>query len=308
MTLKQALEQAFQHGLDRLEASLLMLHVLGVKQGRAWLLSHDQDPLSNEALAAFQGLVQRRLAGEPVAYLTGERGFFGLSLQVDARVLDPRPDTETLVEWALECLESSAFEDSKQEAPAETQAHEQTTSSKRSPQVLDLGTGSGAIALAIQHQCLLAQVSAVDASPEALAVAKHNEARLRAAVPTPAAPVLPIHFYQGSWFEPLAGLQFDLIVSNPPYLAEGDAHLPALKFEPLNALVSGPEGLDDLRHLIRHAPNHLKPGAWLLLEHGWDQAQKVRELLSSAGFLDVKSRKDLAGIERCSGGFWPNSR
>ena len=300
LTLGQALSQASQQGLDRFEAQVLLLHVLqrhttetqrhspGLpspspvqERGRAWLLAHDQDALPWAVAREFQALVKRRLLGEPVAYLTGERGFFGLSLQIDARVLDPRPDTETLVEWALELLK-------KRTAP---------------PEVLDLGTGSGAIALAIQHHGPQGiQVSAVDASPEALAVAQANEQRLRGQG------MKPIVFYWGSWLAPVAGQRFDLIVSNPPYIAEGDAHLGALCHEPRKALVSGPEGLDDLRHLIAHAPKHLQPGAWLLLEHGWDQAPAVRQMLTQAGFEQVKSRKDLAGIERCSGGHWPDSR
>jgi release factor glutamine methyltransferase len=284
MTLGQALQQVGQQGLDRLDAQRLLLHVLapGQARDRAWLLAHDQDLLPAHLAQAFLALVQRRLAGEPLAYLTGERGFFGLSLHVDARVLDPRPDTETLVEWALERLDA-------------------VPSAQRPVQVLDMGTGSGAIALALQHHCPWAQVSAVDASAEALAVAQANELRLRQA------PMTPIAFYQGSWFQPVTA-NFDLIVSNPPYIAEGDPHLPALRFEPHTALVSGPDGLSDLRHLINQAPHHLKPGGGLLLEHGWDQALAVRQLLTQAGFEQVNSRKDLAGIERCSGGVWPDSR
>lgn len=310
MTLGQALQQAGQQGLDRLDAQRLLLHVLAAepsttgnlpteKPNRAWLLAHDQDLLSSTAIQTWQELLQRRLAGEPLAYLTGERGFFGLSLQVDARVLDPRPDTETLVEWALEKLH------------AQTATEAATAPDARPPQkVLDMGTGSGAIAISIQHHCPGAAVSAVDASAEALAVASANEQTLRQAGMT------PVVFYQGSWFEPLTSAipgqeghpLFDLIVSNPPYIAEGDPHLPALVFEPHSALVSGPDGLDDLRHLIAQAPKYLQPGAWLLLEHGWDQSMAVRQLLTQAGFEQVNSRKDLAGIERCSGGRWPDSR
>ena len=206
-----------------------------------------------------------------MAYLTGVKEFYGLPLHIDARVLDPRPDTETLVDWALEVL-----------APLPA------------PRVLDLGTGSGAIALAVQHQRPQAQVSAVDASQDALAVAQTNATRLG----------LAVRFHQGHWLQGMAGT-FDAIVSNPPYIAAADPHLAALTHEPLQALASGADGLDDIRTIVAQAPAHLAPGGWLLLEHGWDQAGAVRTLLEAAGFGQVQSRKDLAGIGRCSGGQWP---
>ena len=190
---------------------------------------------------------------------------------MDARVLDPRPDTETLVDWALELLAPLA-----------------------APRVLDLGTGSGAIALALQHQRPDAQVSAVDASTDALAVAQANAARLG----------LAVQFARGDWLRGVAG-QFDVIVSNPPYIAAADPHLAALRHEPLQALASGADGLDDIRSIVAQAPTHLQPGGWLLLEHGWDQAEAVQALLRAAGGEQVQSRKDLAGIARCSGGQWP---
>jgi len=272
MQLRQALAAAIALGLPRLDAQLLLLHTLGRSaHDRAWLLAHDSDALSAEARERFLALVQRRAGGEPLAYLTGVKEFYGLPLQVDARVLDPRPDTETLVEWALECLVA-----------------------RPAPHVVDLGTGSGAIALAIKHARPDAQVSAVDASADALAVARANAQRLG----------LRIGLSQDSWLD---GIQdaFDLIVSNPPYIADNDPHLAALGHEPRQALTAGPDGLDDIRHIIAQAPARLKPGGWLLLEHGWDQAAAVRVLLTAAGLHEVQSRQDLSGIERCSGGRMP---
>jgi len=279
-TLAQALRQAQATGLGlpRPEAQMLLLHVLGRPAAdRAWLIAHDDDLLPPEAAAHFGALCARRIAGEPLAYLTGTKAFHGLELQVDARVLDPRPDTETLVDWALELLPP--------DAPA---------------RVLDLGTGSGAIALALAHRRPQAQLSATDASADALAVAQANAERL----------ALRVRWLQADaalegparWWAPVVGERFELVASNPPYIAAGDPHLPALGHEPLGALVSGADGLDDLRAIITDALPHLRPGGWLLLEHGWDQAAAVRALLQAAGFADVQSRRDLAGIERCSGG------
>jgi release factor glutamine methyltransferase len=207
-----------------------------------------------------------------VAYITGSKDFFGLTLQVDARVLDPRPDTEILVEWALELLTA--------DQPA---------------RVLDLGTGSGAVALALQHQRPATQVTAVDASADALAVASANAQRLK----------LPVKCVLSHWMDAVPG-PFELIVSNPPYVAEGDPHLAALTHEPLSALTSGTDGLDDIRQIIAQSPSRLAPGGWLLLEHGWDQAAAVQALLRTAGFVQVQSRRDLGGIERCTGAVMPN--
>ena len=252
---------------------MLLLHTLQRPlHERAWLIAHDGDTLHPDKARRFEELVHRRLAGEPVAYLTGRKPFYGLDLAVDARVLDPRDDTETLVDWALAlCPPSPRAEPSR---------------------LLDLGTGSGAIALALSSQRPEAQVTAIDRSEDALAVAASNAERLQ----------LPIRLLAGHWFTPIQDEQFDLIVSNPPYIAENDPHLPTLTHEPLSALVSGPDGLADIRQLIMEAPAHLFPGGWLLLEHGWDQAEAVRALLSSRGFEEVQSRRDLAGVERCSGG------
>jgi release factor glutamine methyltransferase len=258
-------------GIDRLDAQLLLLHVLGrPADERAWLLAHDTDTLAEEVWPGFERLCARRRAGEPVAYLVGEKEFHGLSLRVDGRVLVPRPDTETLVDWALQCLEG-----------------------RETPSVLDLGTGSGAIALAIKHARPDARVAAVDASAEALVVARANAERLG----------LPVRFTQADW---LAGAErgLDLIVSNPPYIARDDAHLAALRHEPQGALVSGDDGLDDIRRIVQSAPAHLKEGGWLLLEHGYDQSEPVRQLLSRQGLSESQSRDDLAGIARCSGGIW----
>ncbi|WP_295500553.1 peptide chain release factor N(5)-glutamine methyltransferase [Limnohabitans sp. Rim8] len=279
-TLAECLRQAQARGLARVDAQILLLHSLQRPlHDRAWLLAHDCDTLTPEQAAAWQDALKRRLQGEPVAYITGCKDFFGLTLAVDARVLDPRPDTETLVEWALACLPESEPE-------------------TRSPRILDLGTGSGAVALALQHARPDTAVWAVDASEDALAVARTNAARLQ----------LGVQFITSNWLNAVdvqhTG-RFDLIVSNPPYVAEGDPHLAALKHEPLQALSSGPDGLDDIRQIIAQAPACLAPGGWLLLEHGWDQADAVQALLREAGLVQVQSRRDLGGIERCTAASMP---
>jgi release factor glutamine methyltransferase len=280
MTVDQALRHALILRLDRLDAQLLILHALGrPAHERAWLLAHDTDVLPLDVLTVCQQTVLRRAAGEPLAYITGHKEFFGLDLQVDARVLVPRPDTETLVEWALELLPRAGG--------AETPG---------TAEILDLGTGSGAIALALKHSRPDLQVVALDRSAEALAVARANAQRLN----------LAVHWLQGSWLDGVKG-QFQLIVSNPPYIAAADAHLAALRHEPLQALASGADGLDDIRTIIGQVSAHLLPGGWLLLEHGYDQAAAVRALLASAGLHNVQSRRDLAGIERCSGGQFPGA-
>ena len=273
LTVTQAMAWAQTLGLPRLDAQVLLLHALGrAPHDRAWLLAHSDEALDTEAHIRFASYTQRRVNTEPVAYITGQKEFFGLTLQVDHRVLDPRADTETLVEWALSCLADVA-----------------------TPQVVDLGTGSGAIALALKHARPEAQVCAVDASADALAVAQSNAQSLE----------LPVTFHHGSWLSPLGTHRFDAIVSNPPYVAHDDAHLAALKHEPWSALASGPDGLDDIRVIVRQAAQHLKVGGWLLLEHGFDQAHAVQSLLGNQGFVNVQSRPDLAGILRCTGGQWP---
>lgn len=278
-TCAQALAAARILGLERLDAQLLLLHALGKPfEDRAWLLAHDTDELTEEVAQRFRALSLRRATGEPLAYIVGSKEFFGLALQVDARVLVPRPDTETLVQWALDLL--------------------QTPGMPPVPQILDLGTGSGAIALAIAHSLQAAgrpaRVVAVDASADALSVARENAQRLG----------LDVQFIESRWLDKVSG-HFHLIASNPPYIASADPHLAALAHEPLEALAAGADGLDDIRQIAQQAPGHLLPGGWLLLEHGYDQADRVRKLLAQHGFLQLQSRRDLAGIERCSGGQWP---
>lgn len=269
LTVTAALQSAARLGLDRLDGQMLLLRAVGRDTGdRAWVLGHDQDALDTVTWERCHALFLRRAAGEPVAYLLGEKEFFGLQLQVDRRVLVPRPDTETLVEWALELL------------PVD-----------RAARVLDLGTGSGAIALAVQKNRPRATVHALDASAEALAVARANASTLS----------LPVQFFAGDWFEGAPAGHYDLLLSNPPYIADGDVHLPALRHEPPGALTAGADGLADLRTIVAGAPARLAPGGWLLLEHGWDQAAAVRSLLADAGLEEVQSRTDLGGIERCSG-------
>ena len=270
-TIAQALEQARRRGLDRLDAQLLLAHVLG--RGRAWLIAHDGDALEAAAQARFEALVARRAAGEPLAYLVGQREFHGLVLAVDARVLVPRPDTELLVEWALECLAA---------LPA-------------GATVVDLGTGSGAIALAVKARRPDACVTAVDVSADSLAVATQNGQRLQ----------LAVDWQLGSWWQPLAGRRFELVLSNPPYVRADDPHLAALTHEPIGALTPGPGGLEAIEAIGASALEHLAPGAWLLLEHGHDQAGDVRALLARHGLAEVQSRRDLAGHERCTGGRRP---
>lgn len=275
LTLAQALLKAQTQGLDRLDAQLLLGHLLG--RPRAWLIAHDGDTLPPDSAAAYATLCDRRAAGEPLAYLVGEREFHGLVLQVSPAVLVPRPDTETLVDWALALLTSELAD-------------------RPAPAVVDLGTGSGAIALAVKHRHPAAQVTAVDLSEAALAVATANAARLG----------LAVDFHAGSWWQALPGDQrFDLVLSNPPYIAGEDPHLPALRHEPTLALTPGGDGLDAIHAIVASAPKHLLPGAWLLLEHGWDQAEAVAALLQQTGFQAVTTRQDLADRPRCTGGRWP---
>lgn len=262
-------------GVPQTEAEYLLLHALGKRiHERAWLRAHSDESVPTDAWQVFQDGCKQRAAGVPIAYITGMKEFRGLSLAIDARVLDPRPDTEVLVDWALEVL--------PEEQPCAA---------------ADLGTGSGAIALVLAHERPKAQIWAVDACADALTVARLNAERLQ----------LPIQFCLGHWQAPLMArrLSFDLLVSNPPYIAALDPHLNALRHEPLKALVSGADGLDDIRHLVVNAPTVLKPGAWLLMEHGHDQAADVAQLMCAAGFRHVQHRNDLAGIARCTGGQWP---
>ena len=258
--------------LDRLEACMLLLHCLGRDpHERAWLLAHGSDAIESSTLHQFHSLCQQRRAGVPVAYLLGHTEFYGLRLHIDPRVLDPRDDTETLVDWALELLPPQGF-----------------------CEAIDLGTGSGAIALALRKNRPACRVWAVDRSLDALALARQNGEALG----------LPVQWRHGHWLSAVPGQSFHLIVSNPPYLAGNDPHLPRLQHEPKGALVSGPEGLEDLRDIARTAPRHLHDKGWLLLEHGHEQAQAVQQLLRDQGFAAVQSRSDIAGILRCTGGQW----
>ena len=274
-TVDAALRDARSRGVERLDAHLLLAHVLG--QSRAWLLAHGDDALSDDHATAFGRLVARRAAGEPFAYLVGEREFHGLTLAVSDAVLVPRPDTETLVEWALELLAGPLGDTTR-------------------PAVLDLGTGSGAIALALKKACPRARVWAGERSARALAVARGNAQRLG----------LDVRFAQGDWWDALAGEPdvpvFDLVVSNPPYIAADDPHLAALTHEPLSALVAGDAGLADIRRIAEGAAGRLRAGGWLLFEHGWEQAAQVQALLQRIGLDEVSTRVDIEGRARCTGG------
>lgn len=260
----------------RRDAQILLGHVLGVS--RAWLIAHGSDVVDGSTADVFRNLVSQRHDGEPVAYLLGRREFHGLDFRVTPDVLIPRPETETLVDVALEKLDA-----------------------KPGRQLLDLGTGSGCVAISIAHERPAAFLTAIDVSADALAIARGNASALGQKV----------EFLQGRWFAPVAKRRFDLIVSNPPYVAAGDPHLRRgdLRFEPTAALISGADGLNDIRVIISGAAEHLLPGGWLLFEHGYDQAESCRDLLAKAGFDDPQSWPDLAGIARVAGGqlLTPNS-
>ena len=268
-TVADALREAKARGLDRLDAQLLLARVL--VRPRSWLLAHGDAPLDPPQRGAWQTLLMRRAAGEPLAYLVGAKEFHGLALQVDANVLVPRPETELLVDWAVQQLAAMPVP---------------------SPRVVDLGTGSGAIALAVKHAWPPARVLATDVDPAALRVAQANAERLD----------LKITLRQGAWWSGLGGERFDLILSNPPYIAGDDPHLAALRHEPTLALTPGGDGLDALRAIVAGAPGRLEPGGWLLLEHGYDQANAVQALLRAQGFAAIETRPDLAGQPRCTGG------
>lgn len=263
--------------IDRLDARLLLEHVCGCRH--ADLIAHPERPLSAAQAAEFDALVARRAGGEPLAYLVGSAWFGDLAFRVTPAVLIPRPDTEVLVELAVERAQAFA-----------------------SPRIVDLGTGSGIVAISLARRCPDAQVTATDVSAAALDVARANAVRHGAAV----------RFVEGDWFAPLGDERFDLVVSNPPYVVEGDPHLQlnGLPFEPRGALtdgITGGDGLACIRRIVAAAPAHLRAGGWLLMEHGYDQAVEVRGLLLAAGFIDVASWRDDAGIERVSGGRWPGA-
>ena len=253
--------------LEPLENRILLCHALGIS--RVGLITQSERALNSAEAVHLDALVQRRIAGEPIAYIVGEREFFGLPFRVGPGVLIPRPDTELIVELSLERLPPRG-------------------------RLLDMGTGSGAIAVACAHARRDASVTALDLSEEALAIARANAAANGAQV----------RFLRSDWFAAIGEERFELIASNPPYIAAGDAHLSQgdLRFEPVGALTDHADGLAALRSIIDGAPDHLMPGGWLLLEHGYDQAEAVRALLAARGFLEVQSWRDLAGIERVSGG------
>ena len=269
LSVREALRQAQQAGVARLDAQLLLGHLLN--RTRTWLLAHDDHLLPPATQAAWPAALARRAQGEPLAYVVGEQEFCGLALSVDANVLVPRPETEVLVGWALECWPSSP-----------------------NPSVVDLGTGSGAVALSIKQRQPAAHVTATDLSRLALGVAQANARRHG----------LNVQWASGHWWAAVGEQRFGLAVSNPPYIAQGDVHLAALSHEPQMALMSGSDGLDALRQIIDGAPDHLLPGAWLLLEHGHDQAETIRELLTRRGFESPVTRHDLANLPRCTGACW----
>ncbi|MES2672511.1 MAG: peptide chain release factor N(5)-glutamine methyltransferase [Pseudomonadota bacterium] len=271
-SLDAVLRQACER-IDGADARALLAHAL--ERPPVWLFAHGDEPIDAAAQSCFDALVARRIAGEPVAYLTGRRGFWTFDLLVSPQTLIPRPETELLVELALE------------RAPPDTALR-----------MADLGTGSGAIALALAHERRQAQVIAVDVSEGALEIARANARALNLA---------NVEFRQGDWLAPLAGERFDLIASNPPYIGDDDPHLREgdLRFEPARALSSGPDGLEAIGIILRDAPGHLRPGGWLLLEHGWKQGEAVRELLSVAGFDAVCTHRDLEGRDRVTSGRWP---
>jgi release factor glutamine methyltransferase len=276
-------------GSARIEVQVLLQAVLQVN--RAWLLTHAEQSLDDQQYASYAALFERRLRGEPIAYLIGEREFYGLTFKVSPATLIPRPETELLVELALQrCGRVAALPPGTHRPPPCGGITLQGPC-----RVLDLGTGSGAIALSIAHARPDVEVVAVDSSDAALAVAQSNAQHLQAR---------NAQLLCSDWFSALGDQRFDLIVSNPPYIASGDAHLSQgdLRFEPSAALASGGDGLHDIRRIIADAHSYLNAGGWLLFEHGYDQAEQVRALLQQAGFSEVFSARDLAGIERVSGG------
>jgi len=258
--------------IDRKEAEVLLANVLQVD--RTWIYAHGDAPVTPECAHRFSEEVAARMAGKPLAYLLGYRDFWTLRLRVNSDVLIPRRETEHLVEWATECI------------------------SKGARRVLDLGTGSGAVALSCKSEHPEAEICAVDISSQALACARANGQCLK----------LSVDWRLGNWFEAVPGTRWALILSNPPYVAAEDPHLETgdLPAEPTGALVAGKTGLESLRYIIERAPDFLERGGWLLLEHGFDQAYPVRESFSATGFVEVETRRDWSGQERVTGGQWLN--
>ena len=273
-TVRGALADARQRGVALLDAQLLLARALATT--RTALIADDERSLDSEEGERWSGWLARRADGEPLAYLLGEKEFHGLVLEVNADVLVPRPETELVVDWAAELL-------ARGRQPAGAPA---------APAVVDLGTGSGAIALAIKRLHPAAHVIATDASARALAVARSNAARTG----------LAIELVEGSWWAAVAARRFDVAVANPPYVAAGDAHLAELRHEPIAALASGADGLADLRAIAAGARDHLFMGGWLVVEHGFDQGAAARRLLADGGLVDVETRVDFAGHERATAG------
>lgn len=263
-----ALAQARARGIARLDAHLMLARAMA--RPRSWLIAHDDAELDAHAASRWADWVERRAGGEPLAYLTGEKEFHGLLLEVTPAVLVPRPETELLVDWADALLHNPA--------------------DRRS--VVDLGTGSGAIALAVKQAHSAAAVVATDASAEALAVARRNATRLS----------LEVEFVETSWWQGLEGRQFDLVLANPPYVDATDPALALLRHEPIGALTPGGDGMAALATIIAGTPSHLAPAGWIVVEHGHDQGPPVRRLLADAGFAEIATRRDLAGYERVSAG------
>ena len=270
MRVSEVLALARAQGVARLDAQLLLAHHL--QRDRSWLLAHDDTEVDAALLSAYRIDLQRRADEMPLCYLTGHREFYGLSLHVSAAVLVPRPETEGLVDWALEILRRHSV-------------------LWPQPQLADLGTGSGAVALAVKNHWPQADVTASDDSEAALAVARINARNLG----------LLLGFAAGSWWQALATRRFHLVVANPPYIAAGDPHLRALRHEPQHALTPGGDGLGAIEHIVAGARDHLHAGGWLLLEHGHDQSTAVAKLLDAAGLVDVQTREDHAGLPRCTG-------
>ena len=267
MTVRELIQQAC---IDRVEAEILLADILKVE--RAWLFAHGEEAVQEPALTVFTNHVEARQNGEPLAYLLGYRDFRSLRLGVNRDVLIPRRETEHLVEWAIECIDAGA------------------------QRVLDLGTGSGAIALACKSERPAAELTAIDCSAQALACARANAQSLG----------VQVKWLEGSWFEHLGVAQWDLVVSNPPYVSASDAHLEQgdLPAEPKSALIGGQTGLESIEHIVEHTPHYVVPGGWLLLEHGFDQADDVAALMQDRGFRTISCRLDWSGQPRMTGGQW----
>lgn len=273
LAAQTALAKTLEISEAKFEAQLLMQHTLQVN--RAWLIAHQNDTLPPNVHPAFETLLDRRLQGEPIAYILGYREFFGLNLKVTPDTLIPRPDTETLVEVALAKISSLPL----------------PSTESNNISILDLGTGTGAIALSIAHNCPLTKVTAIDASPTALNIALENAKNLG---------ISNVQFILSDWFQALQHEKFEVIVSNPPYIERNDPHLTQgdLRFEPLSALAAGTDGLNAIRTIVTESLIHLKPQGWLMLEHGYHQAEQVADLMAQTGLVDIETIKDLSRNDR----------